>query len=256
MRFKSVVLFIIFLGNVSVHADSTRQKYTPKHQSRNVDPVFCSADPCPIDSVRPLPTYTHQDFVYEKVGFEIDEAKRSIYKLEDQKYKLEDQKYKLSIRELNLITQQTDLITQQINLYRRKSQLLEQGLSTSSGEAQGIQNEIKELDQKIDTLATEVTLIDLRVIEINAQIATEVTLTAPKVIEINAQIDLENQKILGAVEYLRSEARGGFTDRKKWFRDFYQERIKIYPEEAELYKKELDSLLKQYREEQKAKKKK
>jgi chromosome segregation ATPase len=247
MRFKSAALFIIFLGVVLAHAESMRQKHTPKHQARNPDPVFCSDDPCPIDSVRPLPTYTRQDFVYEKVAFEMDEAKRSIYKLEDQKYKLSIRELDLIRQRTDLIRQRTDLIRQQLNFYTRKNQLFEHRLNSSSGKTQGIQNEIKELDQKIDTLATEVTLIEPKVNEINIQIATEVTLIAPKVIEINAQIDLENQNILGAAEYLRSEARGGFADRKKWFRDFYKDRIKMDPEMASLYKNELESLSKKYR---------
>jgi len=38
-----------------------------------------------------------------------------------------------------------------------------------------------------------------------------------------------------------------FADRKKWFRDFYKDRIKMDPEMASLYKQELESLSKKYR---------
>jgi hypothetical protein len=45
------------------------------------------------------------------------------------------------------------------------------------------------------------------------------------------------------------------ADGEQWLKDFYQQRTQMYPAEAKRYQLELESLLKQYREEQKTKSK-
>jgi len=63
----------------------------------------------------------------------------------------------------------------------------------------------------------------------------------------------QDQYIQDAAQYLKSQAQGSFADGEQWLKDFYQQRTQMYPAEAKRYQLELDSLLKQYREEQKAK---
>ena len=171
-----------------------------------------------------FPTYTRQELVYGQV--------------EDQMRKAEETQNKLGKQEKSLITQEKSLITQQLNLERQKNQLLEQGMGAGSEEVQRIQTQVKALDKKISAITEQVNPI------------------TTKVEEIKTQINAQDQYIQEAAQYLKSQAQGSFADGEQWLKDFYAQRTQMYPAEAARYKKELDSLLKQYREEQKAKQKK
>jgi filamentous hemagglutinin len=141
---------------------------------------------------------------------------------------VEDQMRTAEESKAKLITQQKDLITQQLNLERQKSQLLEQGLGSGNAEIERIQNQVKTLDQKIGGISEQVN-----------------TLTN--------KVAVQDQYIQDAAQYLKSQAQGSLADGEQWLKDFYQQRTQMYPAEAKRYQLELDSLLKQYREEQKAK---
>ena len=178
-----------------------------------------------------FPTYTRQELVYGQV--------------EDQMRKAEETQNKLSNEEKDLITQRESLITQQLNLERQKNQLLEQGMGVGNEDVQRIQTQVKALDKKINTITEQVT-----------PITTKVEGISTKVEGIKTQINAQDQYIQEAAQYLKSQAQGSFADGEQWLKDFYAQRTQMYPAEAARYKKELDSLLKQYREEQKAKQKK
>jgi len=112
------------------------------------------------------------------------------------------------------------------------------GMGASSEDVQRIQTQVKALDKKISTITEQVTPI------------------TTKVDGITNQISAQNKYIQEAAQYLKSQAQGSLADGEQWLKDFYEQRTQMYPSEAARYKKELDSLLKQYREEQKAKQKK
>ena len=171
-----------------------------------------------------FPTYTRQELVYGQV--------------EDQMRAAEETQNKLGKQRESLITQRESLITQQLKLERQKSQLLEKGMGASSEDVQRIQTQVKALDKKISTITEQVTPI------------------TTKVDGITNQISAQNKYIQEAAQYLKSQAQGSLADGEQWLKDFYEQRTQMYPSEAARYKKELDSLLKQYREEQKAKQKK
>jgi hypothetical protein len=170
-----------------------------------------------------FPTYTRQELVYGQV--------------EDQMRSAEESQYKLITQRESLITQRESLITQQLTLERKKSQLFEQGLGASSEDIQEIQKLVKALDKKIGNITEQVRPI------------------TTKVDGITTQISAQDQYIKEAAQYLKSQAQGSFANGEQWLKDFYAQRTQMYPAEAARYKKELDSLLKQYREEQKVKQK-
>ncbi len=178
-----------------------------------------------------FPTYTRQELVYGQVEDQMQEAEKAKAKL------ITQQKDLITQRE-SLITQRESLITQQLNLERQKSQLLEQGLGASSSDVQKLQTQVKTLDQKINSITEQVAPI------------------TSKVNGITTQVMAQDQYVQEAAQYLKSQAQGSLADGEQWLKDFYAQRTQMYPAEANRYKKELDSLLNQYREEQKAKGKK
>jgi hypothetical protein len=175
-----------------------------------------------------FPTYTRQELVYGQVEDQMRSA-------EEAKAKLITQRESLITQRESLITQQKDLNTQQLNLERQKSQLLEQGLGASSGDVQRLQTQVKALDQKINNITEQVTPI------------------TSKVNAISTQVSAQDQYVQEAAQYLKSQAQGSLADGEQWLKDFYAQRTQMYPAEATRYQKELESLLKQYRDEQKAK---
>jgi len=138
---------------------------------------------------------------------------------------VEDQMRFAEEAQAKLITQRESLITQQLQLERQKSQLLEQGLNSDATQVQSIKNQAAVLDIKINDITG-------------------------KVDSVTQKVNAQNQYIEDARQYLKSQAQGSLADGEQWLKDFYQQRTQMYPAEASRYKKELDSLLKQYREEQ------
>jgi hypothetical protein len=171
-----------------------------------------------------FPTYTRQELVYGQV--------------EDQMRAAEEAKAKLITQQKDLITQQKDLITQQLQLERQKSQLLEQGLGAGSADIQRIQSQVQVLDSKITNISSQVNGV------------------TGKVDSVTQKLGEQDQYIKEAAQYLKSQAQGSLADGEQWLKDFYQQRTQMYPAEASRYKKELDSLLQQYRQEQQSQGKK
>ena len=171
-----------------------------------------------------FPTYTRKEFIYGQVEDEMRTAEESKAKL---------------------ITQRESLITQQLELERRKSELLENGIQAGSEELQTIRKEVNALDKKIKNVSAQV-------LPINEKVSGITT----KVDGLSNEISTQDQHIQEAAQYLKSQAQGSLADVEQWLKDFYAQRTLMYPKEAQRYKLELDSLLKQYREEQKAKGKK
>jgi hypothetical protein len=171
-----------------------------------------------------FPTYTRQELVYGQV--------------EDQMRAAEEAKAKLITQQKDLITQQKDLITQQLQLERQKSQLLEQGLGAGSADIQRIQSQVQVLDSKITNISSQVNGV------------------TGKVDSVTQKLGEQDQYIKEAAQYLKSQAQGSLADGEQWLKDFYQQRTQMYQAEASRYKKELDSLLQQYRQEQQSQGKK
>jgi chromosome segregation ATPase len=142
--------------------------------------------------------------------------------------RVEDEMRSAEESKSKLVMQREELISQQLRLERQKSKIMEQGLDAGTAEIENIRNATQSLDQKIAVLND-------------------------KVNQINQQVSEQDQKIQQAAQYLKSQAQGSLADGEQWLKDFYQQRTQMYPSEAKRYQLELDSLLKQYRQEQKQK---
>jgi filamentous hemagglutinin len=134
---------------------------------------------------------------------------------------VEDQMRSAEENNAKLIAQQLSYVSQQLKLEQQKRKLLEKGLGAGSKEIQKIQLQVNDLNQKIG-LITE-------------------------------QIKVQNQYIEEAAQYLKAQAKESLSDGEKFIRDFYNQRTQMYPSEEKRYKLEMESILKQYREEQKLK---
>ena len=171
-----------------------------------------------------FPTYTRQELVYGQV--------------EDQMKAAEVLKANLIIQQKDLITQREAFVTQQLQLERQKNQLLEQGLSAGSDDMERIQSQMQILDNKI------------------SKINTLVNEKSEKVNSLSLKVMEQDLYIKEAGQYLKLQAQASMADVEQWLKDFYNQRTQMYPSEAKRYQLELDSLLKQYRQEQLNKSKK
>jgi len=156
-------------------------------------------------------TYTWQDLIYGQV--------------EDQMRATEEAKAKL-------ITQREGLITQQLQLERQKNQLLEQGLGGDAAQIQRIQGQASALDARISNINTQVNGI------------------TDKVNGVTQRLGEQDQYIRQAEQYLKEQAKEAMANPEQFIRDFYKARTEMYPAEAKRYQLEMDSLLKQLKQEQ------
>ncbi|MBX9613777.1 MAG: S-layer family protein [Burkholderiales bacterium] len=110
------------------------------------------------------------------------------------------------------------LISQQLQLERQKSDLLQQGIGANAGQLQRIQDQVNALDQKIGGITN--------------------------------QVNTQDQYIREAGQYLKEQAKEALGNGEQFIRDFYKARTEMYPSEAKRYRLEMESLLRQYRQEQ------
>lgn len=138
---------------------------------------------------------------------------------------VEDQMRAAEEAKAKLTSQQLQLTSQQLQLEKQKSQLLEQGLGADTLQIQRIQSQVTTLDAKIANINTQVN-------------------------GVTQKLDEQNQYIQQAGQYLKEQAKEALGNPEQFIRDFYKVRTEMYPAEAKRYQLEMESLLKQYRQEQ------